>query len=128
MVSGRVVATTMSSPYLMSQRWPFSSMVSTSRSETTVSLAGSQLTIRFAHGEVRALVHREALALPVEREAHELLLLADAAAAALLPLPGAAHELLAPEIEAGLLLAALEILLDEHVDRDRRVVDARHPH
>ena len=83
---------------------------------------------RLAHGAVGPLVHREPLALPVEREAHQLLLLADAIAAALLPRPRAAHELLAAELEARLVLAALEVLLEQHVDRDRRVVDAGHPH
>ena len=83
---------------------------------------------RLADRAIAALVHREALARPVEREAHQLLLLADAIAAALLPRPRAAHELVAAELVARLVLAAREILLEQHVHRDRRVVDTGHPH
>src|SRR4029450_6302884 len=51
------------------------------------------------------IVHGEARARPVEREAHGAQLLDDAAAVLLLPRPGAAQELLAADLLAGLLLA-----------------------
>ena len=77
-----------------------------------------------AHGARQPGVHREALAAPVEREAHQPELLQDLAAALLLPLPDALLELLAAEV---LLLLALlrELALHHHLGGDARVVEAR---
>src|SRR5262249_56115363 len=79
-------------------------------------------------GAGEALVHREAVARPVEREAHRLQLLDDAAPVLLLPGPGAADELLAAEVVARLLLGARDVLLDDDLRRDAGVIRARKPH
>ena len=60
---------------------------------------------RLGDGAVGLVVHREALARPIEREAHQLLLLADAIALGLAPRPRAAQEFLAAEIAVPVLAA-----------------------
>ena len=65
-------------------------------------------------------------ALPVGRGAELALLLRDAPAALVLPLPHALDELRAPEVVARLALAR-ELPLDDDLRRDARVIDARLP-
>ena len=81
------------------------------------------------HGEdraVAALVHREALAAPVDAVAEAAHLGEDRAAVLGLPLPGAVDERRAAQLAtAGAL--GLQRTLDQGVDGDRRVVHARQP-
>ena len=74
-----------------------------------------------------ALVHREALALPVAGRAELFQLADDAVAVLVLPVPHALKELLAAEVVAGqpLLLAQVFLYLD--LGCDACVVGARHP-
>ena len=81
------------------------------------------------HGEdgpVAALVHREALAAPVDAVAEAAHLGQDRAAVLGLPLPGAVDERRAAQLAAVGALGR-QRALDERVDRDRGVVHARQP-
>ena len=81
------------------------------------------------HGEdgaVAALVHREALAAPVDAVAEAAHLGQDRAAVLGLPLPGALDERLAAQLAAVGALGR-QRALDERVDGDRGVVHARQP-
>ena len=80
----------------------------------------------FADGAAAALVHREALAVPVERGAERTQLEHDAAAELLLPVPDALEELLAAElITVRALFAQRALYL--RLRRDAGVVTARDP-
>ena len=79
-----------------------------------------------ADGAAAALVHREALAVPVERGAERTQLEHDAAAELLLPVPDALEELLAAELIAVRALLA-ELALDLCLRRDAGMVAARDP-
>ena len=79
------------------------------------------------HGAAAALIHREALAVPIERGAEGAQLEHDAATELLLPVPDALEELLAAELIAVRSLLA-ELPLDLRLRRDTRVVAARDPH
>ena len=74
-----------------------------------------------------ALVHREALALPVAGRAELFQLADDAVAVFVLPVPDALEELLAAEVVAGQALLLAEVLLYLDLGRDARVVGAGHP-
>ena len=80
----------------------------------------------FAHGTRAALVHREALAIPVERRAERTQLEHDTAAELFLPVPDALEELLAAELVAIRSLFA-QSPLDLRLRRDARMVAARNP-
>ena len=80
----------------------------------------------FAHGTRAALVHREALAIPVERRAERTQLEHDAAAELFLPVPDALEELLAAELVTVRALFA-QSPLDLRLRRDARMVAARNP-
>ena len=82
---------------------------------------------RLGDGDGQALVHRERLAVPVERRAESAELVLDRLAVLLLPLPHLGDEVLAPEVVARLALLALELLLDDDLRRDAGVVGRRHP-
>ncbi len=79
------------------------------------------------HRPRAALVHGEARAAPVEARPQVLVLLLDAGAVALLPLPDAAHELRPAEVVAGLSLGLLQLPLDHHLGGDAGVVHPRLP-
>ena len=79
-----------------------------------------------ADGTAAALVHREALAVPVERGAERTQLEHDAAAELILPVPDALEELLAAELIAVRALLA-ELALDLCLRRDAGMVAARDP-
>ena len=145
-VSGRVVATT-SSPSRpradrRSTRGAGLSTWSTSRSERTVAQRGHQFTIRLvAVGEplvvelaegvadrARAgLVERVVLAREVAGAAEAADLVEDVAAARVGPLAAEREERLARRGRAGSVPSARQLPLDDHLRRDARVVDARHP-
>ncbi len=61
---------------------------------------------RLAHGGREAFVEREALALPVARRAQPAQLAGDVATVLLFPLPGAAQELVAADLQPGRALVA----------------------
>ena len=79
-----------------------------------------------AHGLGQALVEGEALAAPVAGGADLLELLLDDVVVLVRDLPGLLDELLAPEVAAVDPLGP-ELLLDDVLGRDARVVHARHP-
>ena len=79
-----------------------------------------------AHGLRAAVVHREARAIPVAGRAELLLLLDDAVAEPVLPVPDTLEELLAAKVIARQSLLA-QLLLDLDLRGDSGVVDARHP-
>ena len=74
-----------------------------------------------------ALVHREALALPVAGRAELFQLADDAVAVFVLPVPDALKELLAAEVVTGQALLLAEVFLYLDLGRDARVVGAGHP-
>ena len=80
----------------------------------------------FADGAAAALVHREALAVPVERGAERTQLEHDAAAELLLPVPDALEELLAAELIAVRALLAQRALY-LRLRRDAGVIATRDP-
>ena len=77
-----------------------------------------------AHRQRRAGVHREALARPVGGDAEALVLREDARAVAVDELPRALQERLAADVAAVEPLGR-QLALDQRVDGDRGVVDAR---
>ena len=79
-----------------------------------------------AHGLRRALVHREALARPVGGRAEPLVLVENPRAAGVNELPDALQELLASDVVACESLLR-QRTLDQRVNGDRRMVDARQP-
>ncbi len=85
-----------------------------------------ELHEHLAHGARELGGHRELLALPVAGGAQRLELLDDRPAALLPPLPHALDELLAAQVEPGLLLL-LQLLLHHVLRRDPGVVRARDP-
>ena len=74
-----------------------------------------------------ALVHGEALALPVTGRAELFQLADDAVAELVLPVPDTLQKLLAAEVITGLALLLAEVLLDLDLGCDAGVVGARHP-
>ena len=74
-----------------------------------------------------ALVHREALALPVTGRAELFQLADDAVAELVLPVPDTLQKFLAAEVITGLALLLAEVLLDLDLGCDAGVVGARHP-
>ena len=74
-----------------------------------------------------ALVHGEAGAGPVTRDAHLLLLLDNAAAVFLLPLPDTLQELLPAQVIAGQALVDPQLFLHLDLGGDPRVVHAGNP-
>ena len=86
-----------------------------------------QLAERLAHGAGAALVHREAGAGPVAARTDLLLLLDDAIAVLLLPLPHALEELLAAEIVARQTFVDAKILLHLDLRGDAGMVGAGQP-
>ena len=74
-----------------------------------------------------ALVHREAVALPVQRKPEHPQLLSNAIAVLFLPLPDATDKLLAAQVVAGLAFLFCQHALDHQLRRDARVVGARQP-
>src|SRR5699024_2003493 len=86
-----------------------------------------QVDEHLAHGLGAALVHREALVLPVAGGAELFQLADDAVAVFVLPVPYALEELLAAEIVAGQALLLAEVFLYLDLGRDARVVGAGHP-
>ena len=79
-----------------------------------------------ADGAAAALVHREALAVPVKRRAERTQLEHDAAAELLLPVPDALEEFLTAELIAVRALLA-QRALDLRLRRDAGVIAARDP-
>ena len=75
-----------------------------------------------AHGLGADLVQREAVAVPVAGGAHLLLLLDDAVAVLVLPVPDALEELLAAQIVAAQAFLLAQLLLDAHLRGDARVI------
>ena len=99
--------------------------------DDAVSLVNQALVIEvdkhLAHRLGTALVHREALALPVAGRA-ELLELADNAVAILvLPVPDALEEFLAAEVVTGQALFLAQVLFHLDLGGNTRVVGAGHP-
>jgi hypothetical protein len=80
-----------------------------------------------AHRAGESLVEGEALAVPVEGRAENLVLLLDPAAVLGLPLPDPADELRAAEVVPALPLGLLQLLLHDHLRGDARVIGAREP-
>jgi hypothetical protein len=80
-----------------------------------------------AHRARKPLVHGEALARPIARRAESLQLIDDQTARLDLPLPDAAHELVAAERAAVRLLALHQLALDHHLGGDAGMVGARLP-
>src|SRR5205823_8669516 len=77
-------------------------------------------------GALIALVHREALVLPVARCAEAAQLAGDRSARLRLPFPDMLEERLAPDLGA-LEPLALEVALDDHLGRDPGMIGATHP-
>ena len=86
-----------------------------------------ELAERLAHGLGAALVHREAGAGPVAARAERLLLLDDAVAVLVLPVPDAVEELVAAEIIAREALGVAQVLLHLDLRGDAGVVIAGQP-
>ena len=80
-----------------------------------------------ADGLGAALVHREALALPVAGRAELFQLADDAVAVLVLPVPDALEELLAAEVVTGQALFLAQVLLNLDLGGNARVVGAGHP-
>src|SRR4051812_34313403 len=80
-----------------------------------------------ADGARQMLVHREALARPVNARALAPHLPQNLAAGLLLPLPHALDELFAAEVVARLALFLLQLPLDDYLRGDARVIHARQP-
>ena len=86
-----------------------------------------QVYENFADRLGAALVHREALALPVTGRAELFQLADDAVAELVLPVPDTLQKFLAAEVITGLALLLAEVLLDLDLGCDAGVVGARHP-
>ena len=86
-----------------------------------------QVYENFADRLGAALVHREALALPVTGRAELFQLADDAVAELVLPVPDSLQKFLAAEVITGLALLLAEVLLDLDLGCDAGVVGARHP-
>ena len=86
-----------------------------------------QLDEQRLHRLVAALVHREALAVPVAGAPELFLLLHDAPAVLLLPCPCALEEARAADILLGQALLLLHLLDNLDLRRDRGVIRPRHP-
>ena len=80
-----------------------------------------------AHRLRETLVQGEALALPVAGSAQAADLAGDDPAVLFLPLPGAPHELLAPQRRRGSMPSFASSFLHLELGRDPGVVGARHP-
>src|SRR5207302_11262096 len=79
-----------------------------------------------AHGTAALLVHREALARPVDGIAEPAHLARDGAAVLLFPLPDPRHERLTPKVVTGQALFR-ELPLHYVLGRDPRVIHPREP-
>ena len=82
---------------------------------------------RLPHGPAHARIEREARALPVAAAAQFAELAEDALLVLVLPLPDAAHQFLAAEVVARLLLLVAEAALHHGLRGDAGVVGAGHP-
>jgi len=82
---------------------------------------------RLAHGARGKPRHGEALALPIQRGAQRAVLLGDAVARLLLPLPDPLEKLLTPQVMPRFSFVLLQLALDHHLGGDAGVIDARHP-
>ena len=80
-----------------------------------------------AHRARTALIHREALAIPVAGGAELFQLLDDAPAVLVFPRPHALKKFFAPEVVAGDTLVLAQIFLDLDLCGDASVVRARQP-
>src|SRR5262249_24045474 len=82
---------------------------------------------RPAHRARTDVVHGEALAVPVTRATHGLLLANDAFLVLILPLPDVLHQALASDVVARFALELEQAFFDHGLRRNTSVIRARHP-
>jgi len=80
----------------------------------------------FGDGAREAVVHREAIARPIDRVAESSFLTRNRVARLRLPFPHALHERFAPDV-ATVLAFRVELALHDHLRRDARVIGAGLP-